>query len=108
MIATPTWSTERQQHSIPEQQFRGITTYAYYSSTTATSTTAGGVAGYQESTSLQQGTSGTAVSQEAWTYLANTAGGITIYNAATDTVYRNTDGTGAETTSYAYTYFVRI
>jgi RHS repeat-associated protein len=29
----------------------------------------------------------------------------TIYPIATSTVYRNTDGTGAETTSYAYTWF---
>ncbi len=28
----------------------------------------------------------------------------TIYPLAADTVYRNTDGTGAETTSYAYTW----
>ena len=28
-----------------------------------------------------------------------------MYPLATDTVYRNTDGTGAETTSYSYTWY---
>jgi hypothetical protein len=32
-------------------------------------------------------------------------GGATIYPTASTTAYRNTDGTGAETTSYAYTFF---
>jgi YD repeat-containing protein len=30
---------------------------------------------------------------------------VTVYPVAASTVYRNADGTGAETTSYAYTYF---
>jgi YD repeat-containing protein len=30
---------------------------------------------------------------------------VTVYPIASSTVYRNTDGTGAETTSYAYTWF---
>jgi RHS repeat-associated protein len=77
----------------------------YYSTTTAGETTAGGVAGYQQDTKLEQGQQGTPVPQETWQYYAHTAGGNTVNPVATDTVYRNTDGTGAETTSYAYTWF---
>ena len=82
-----------------------ITDYTYYSSTTATTSTAGGVAGYQEEIDLQDGSDGTPIPQETWTYIANTAGSVTIFQVATNTVYRNTDGTGGETTSYSYTYF---
>jgi hypothetical protein len=82
-----------------------ITTYAYGSSTTATSSTAGNVLNYLEETEIQQGTGGTPVPQEAYTYLSNTAGGFTVYKVASDTVYQNSNGTGAETTSYAYTYY---
>jgi RHS repeat-associated protein len=77
----------------------------YYASTTATSTTAGGVAGYRQDVKLRQGESGTAILQSGVQYFSRTAGGTTIYPTATQTVYRNTDGTGAETTSYAYTWF---
>src|SRR5262249_35087985 len=38
-------------------------------------------------------------------YFAHTAGSVTVNPVATRTVYRNTDGTGAETTSFAYTWF---
>jgi len=79
-----------------------ITTYVYYSSTTATSTVAGGVANYEWSTAIQDGQLGSLVPQELWTYTSNSAG--TVYNVATDTVYRN-DGSGDETISYTYTYF---
>jgi RHS repeat-associated protein len=77
-----------------------ITDYTYY-----TSSGSGAAAGYQESLAIQQGTSGTPISQEAWTYSSHTAGSVTVYNIATATVYRNDDGTGAEETSYSYTYF---
>src|SRR5206468_951023 len=77
----------------------------YYTSTTATSTTAGGVGGYLQDTKLKQGELGTAILQKTMQYFVRTAGGNTIYPDATSTVYRNTDGTGAETTSYSYTWF---
>ncbi len=76
----------------------------YASSTTATSTAAGDVAGYVKDTKVQQGELGTAILQSSVQYIAHTGGG-TVYPVATQTVYRNTDGTGAETTSYAYTWF---
>ncbi|MGH3579502.1 MAG: hypothetical protein ACRDU0_18360, partial [Mycobacterium sp.] len=82
-----------------------ITTYDYYSSTSATETTAGGVAGYQQDVKIQQGELGTSLLQETWQYFAHSASGTTIAPVATDTVYRNTDGTGGQTTSYAYTWF---
>jgi RHS repeat-associated protein len=76
----------------------------YYSSTTATETTPGGAAGYYQDTKLEQGKAGTPILQSSAQYFAHTAG-MTIYPVATSTVYRNTDGTGAETTSYAYTWY---
>jgi hypothetical protein len=82
-----------------------ITTSTYGSSTTATSSTAGNVAGYLEQTAIQQGTGGTSVPQESYTYISNTAGSATAYEAATDTVYQSSGGNGAETTSYAYTFY---
>ena len=58
-----------------------------------------------EATAIQQGTGGTSIPQEAYTYLSNTASSVTVYEVATDTVYSGTGGSGAETTSYAYTYY---
>ncbi len=77
----------------------------YYTSTTATSTTAGGVSGYVQDSKLEQGQAGTPILQSSTQYFVETAGGATIYPTATQTVYRNTDGTGAETTSFSYTWF---
>jgi hypothetical protein len=82
-----------------------ITVYDYYSSTTATESTAGGVAGYQQSVSVQQGEEGTPVLQSETEYFSRTGGGITIYPVATQTRYRNDDGTGDQTTSYSYTWY---
>jgi hypothetical protein len=82
-----------------------IQTTSYYSTTTATSTTAGGVAGYVYQTSLQQGETGTAVLQGSTDYIERTAGDVTVYQVASDTVYRNDNGTGGETTGYDYTWF---
>jgi YD repeat-containing protein len=77
----------------------------YYLSTTATETTPGGAAGYFQDSKLEQGKSGTPILQQTVQYFAHTAGGMTVFPEATSTVYRNTDGTGAETTSYSYTWF---
>ena len=82
-----------------------IQTIDYYSSTTATTSTAGGVAGSYQDWSVQQGETGTAVLQDTATYIARTVGSLTFYPVASDTVYRNTNGTGGETTSYSYTWF---
>src|SRR5262249_17932253 len=69
----------------------------YSTSTTATETTAGGVAGYMQNTSVQYGELGTAILQSSMQYYQHTGGGLTVDPVATSTVYRNTDGTGAET-----------
>jgi len=83
-----------------------ITLIDYYSSTSATSSTAGGVTGYYEDAKIEQGQAGTAVLQETRTYFSNTSSGsVTIYPVAADTVYRNTNGTGGETTSYGYSFY---
>jgi hypothetical protein len=76
----------------------------YYTSTTATETTAGGVAGYYQDTKLEQGKSGTPVLQKTLQYFAHAGGSSNVNPIATSTVYRNTDGTGPETTSYSYTW----
>jgi hypothetical protein len=81
-----------------------ITVYDYYTSTTATETTAGSVAGYQQSLSVQQGEEGTPILQSETEYFSRSCGGSTIYPVATETRYRNDDGTGAQTTSYSYTW----
>ncbi len=77
----------------------------YYTTTTATSSTAGGVAGYHEDTMIEQGQTGTPISQSSTQYFVQTAGSVSVAPVATQTGYRNTDGTGAETTSYSYTWF---
>jgi len=82
-----------------------VQTFSYYSSTTATATTAGGVVNYVQSTAISQGQLGTAVPLEAWTYFDQTVGSAIDTPIATDTVYRNTNGTGAQTTSYSYTWY---
>jgi RHS repeat-associated protein len=83
-----------------------IDTTTYYSSTTATSSTPGGAEGYKEADYVQQGLSGTPIEQDSTTYIAHTdANGNTMFQPASSTVYRNTDGTGAETTSVSYTYY---
>ncbi len=82
-----------------------IQTFDFYATTTATGTTAGGAAGLLQDRAIRQGETGTAVPQEGWTYFAQTGGSLVVFPVAADTVYRNTDGTGAETTSYAYTWF---
>src|SRR5208283_2433295 len=77
----------------------------FYTTTTAGETTAGGVTGYLEDDKIQQGELGTPILQDSTQYFQQTANGIVVDPVATSTVYRNTDGTGAETTSYAYTWF---
>jgi RHS repeat-associated protein len=82
-----------------------LTTYDYYASTTATETAAGGIAGYQQDVKIQQGQNGTSILQETWQYFAHAVNGTTVAAPANDTVYRNTDGTGGETTSYGYVWY---
>jgi RHS repeat-associated protein len=77
----------------------------YATTTTATTTTAGDVLGYQKDDKVQNGQAGTPILLDGTQYIAHTNSGITIDPVANSTVYRNTDGTGAETTSDTYTWF---
>jgi hypothetical protein len=81
-----------------------LTVYEYYTSTTATESTAGGVEGYQLSVAVQQGKEGTPILQSETEYFSRSGGGSTIYPVATETRYRNDNGTGAQATSYSYTW----
>ena len=77
----------------------------YYTTTTATSTSAGSATGFVHDTYLQQGEMGTAVPQEAFTYFARAGTNATVYPVATDTVYSDTSGAVGRTTTYSYTFF---
>jgi RHS repeat-associated protein len=79
-----------------------ITLADYY---TTTSSMDGSVAGYQEDVQIEQGDQGTPIPQETWTYTQQTVGSVTVSPLASDTVYRNTGGTGGETTTYTYSWF---
>jgi RHS repeat-associated protein len=78
---------------------------AYYTTTTATATTPGGVAGYVYDHAIEQGYNGTPIVQDSTTYFLQSGAGASYAPEATHTVYRNDDSTGAETTSYSYSYF---
>ena len=78
--------------------------YDYYSSTTATATTAGGVNKYPEKYSLRRGEQGTAISQVRLEYFTRSDGTVTIYPVATSTGYRNENGTGGQTSGRAYSW----
>jgi RHS repeat-associated protein len=82
-----------------------ITKTDYYTSTTAGETTAGGVAGYTQDDKVQRGQTGGAITLDSIQYFQHTANGSSVDPVANTTAYRNTDGTGGETTSYAYTWF---
>ena len=77
----------------------------YYASTTATSTSSGGVIGLVQNNLVQQGTGGTPILVHSYQYFAQTAGGVTVYPVAVDTVYTDTLGLQPINTSYNYTYY---
>ena len=54
---------------------------------------------------VKHGELGTPILQETLTYTTHTSGTATVVEIASDTVYRNEDGSGAETTSYDYTWY---
>ena len=85
-----------------------VTTTSYYGNdpfTNATTTTAGGVAGREDSVALRRGEAGAAVPQSKKAYKLRTAGGVTVAPLAAHTVYRNDNGTGAVTTTYDTAYY---
>ncbi|MFL5246024.1 MAG: RHS repeat-associated core domain-containing protein [Gemmataceae bacterium] len=77
----------------------------YYTTTTAGETTAGSVAGFEQDNKIQQGSAGTPITLDATQYFQHTAAGNSVDPVANHTVYRNTNTTGGETTSYSYTWF---
>ncbi|WP_439623362.1 RHS repeat-associated core domain-containing protein [Gemmata sp.] len=81
-----------------------VTAYTYGSTTTALAGAPGDVAGYLKQADLRQGETGTAVPQGAWAYYLRAAASGIYFHLATDTLYRNENGTGGQTTSYAYTF----
>jgi len=60
--------------------------------------------GYELSGNTQLGETGTAISEGTQQYLSRTSGSITTYHMAGSTRYRNSDGTGGQTTSNSYTW----
>lgn len=79
----------------------------YYSSTTATSTTPGGAAGYFQDSYARNGEAGSKTIQEQKDYVAQTAssanGGATVYEVADDTVF-GTAGGDARVTRDIYNF----
>src|SRR5262249_28567226 len=64
------------------------------------------VLGYYKDTKIQQGETGSTITLAAQTYTSQTnSGGFTVYPVASQTRYRNTDGTGGEITNYTYTFY---
>jgi hypothetical protein len=82
-----------------------IKVFEYYTSTTATTSVAGAASGYLESVSIRKGESGTDVPQSLTTYIEASNGLMSNYLPAEVTSYTNTNGTGALTTSYEYTFY---
>ncbi len=89
-----------------------ITTYEYYTTTTATDTAPGSVDGLLKAWYVQQGELGPPVVQQSWTYYARASGGATTHQIATDTVYGLDSGTALDfsdrdprATTYTYTWF---
>jgi len=82
---------------------------AYYTSTTATTTSAGGVAGYEHYEAVKQGYNGTEVELNSRDYIGHAdAGGTTIYQINSETNYFDVTGDGtddAQTTSYSYSWY---
>jgi hypothetical protein len=82
-----------------------ITHMDFYGTTSATETAAGGVAGYLQDIQIQRGELGTPVPQSTMQYFLHAVNSLKVAPVASSTVYRNADGTGAEVTTDAYTWF---
>ena len=87
-----------------------ITRTAYGTSTSATEISAGNVAGFVSDVALTRGELGSAVPQMGYTYFSRSVslGGSTktVNPLASFTQYRNDDGTGAQTTTYSYQWYL--
>lgn len=79
----------------------------YFSSNSATDSTAGGVTGFAEADYVQNGADGTPIDQDSYTYFSHSNfAGMTIYPVAVYTQYQSDSGGGSdpETTTYGYTW----
>ncbi len=95
--------------SVVRQASSGLISLTNYASTTtATTGTAGDVAGYVSSRQVKKGTSGTADTTEAYTYIRHDAtvfaGPRSIFPLAARTVYEGVAGATPRTTTYTYTW----
>ena len=66
------------------------------------STGNGGVAGYYEDSQVEQGETGTPILQRKTAYTSHSNGSVSIHPVSSDTVYRNADGSGGQSTDYQY------
>jgi hypothetical protein len=82
-----------------------ITDLDYGTSTTATASVAGDATGYYKDTKIQQGQTGATITLSSQQYLLRAGSTINTFQVANTTRYRNTDGSGGETTNYSYTFF---
>jgi RHS repeat-associated protein len=84
-----------------------VTTIDYGASTTATSGSGGDALGYYKDTKIQQGELGSTITLTAQNYFLRAGSTINTFPVASATRYRNTDGSGGETTSYNYTFYTQ-
>lgn len=83
----------------------GLVHVHYYAdATTATTSTAGDVTGFLFRTAIRHGETGSDVRQSQMTYILRDDGTYEYAFPASATQYRNTDATGGQTTSWAYTW----
>lgn len=78
---------------------------AYYTNTTATENTPGGIRYYASQQSLRRGEFGSDILQSSTQYFARSVGGLTTSYIASETQYPNEDLSNPLTTSYQYTFF---
>ncbi|MEZ6099347.1 MAG: hypothetical protein R3E01_10270 [Pirellulaceae bacterium] len=78
----------------------------YYSTTTATSSTAGGAAGYVQYEKIKQGSSGSEIKLREYKYIKNTANSFSTYPVGEEKIYRSdaSGGSDSVSTTYAYTF----
>lgn len=81
-----------------------VHTFQFGNSTTATATAAGDADGYLKRESLGNGELGTLVPQHDYAYIERVGSATTTYPIALSTIYRNTGASGAEATTYSYTW----
>lgn len=84
----------------------GLVLVHYYAdATTATTSTAGDVAGFLFRTAIRHGETGSDVRQSQMTYILRDDGTYEYAFPASTTQYRNTDATGGQTTTWSYGWF---